>query len=97
MAEFEVDTTRLNSDINDVMDYVNNINNKLQDLERQVAELGKMWDGAAWETFQQAYTEDLNVLNTLVGDLRKIYGFENLAKTKYEECEKAVSGEIIGI
>lgn len=91
MAEFKVNTDRLKTDAEKVKGYVDRIQAKMTRLIKYLAELDAMWDGAASDSFQKAYKDDLLALSIMISNMAKLYGYENEAKVRYEICERQIS------
>ena len=92
-----VNTNRLHNDAEQVNACINNMKSEMKKLKESSAQLDAMWDGPSSEAFKAAFADDLAALNTILGNLQKIYSYENTAKTKYEACENKVSSFVASI
>ncbi len=93
----KVNTSRLGSDADKVQSSISQMRKQMETMKVQVSQLDKMWDGPSSEAFKNAFHDDMNMLNTILKNLDKIYKFEVNAKKKYEKCEKQVGSIISGI
>ena len=97
MAEFQVSTSRLNTDAEAVGRSVAQMSAKWSELKENLEKLDSMWDGATSETFKKTFREDIQALESVIKNLQKISGFEKMAEGKYEKCERIVSDIVAGI
>lgn len=97
MAEFQVSTSRLNTDAEAVGRSVAQMSAKLKELQDNLVKLDNMWDGPAGNTFKEAFREDVKALESVIKNLQKISEFEKTAGSKYEKCEREVSELVAGI
>lgn len=95
--QIRVNTGRMKQDVDNIMASVNQISMKYTDLIQKKAELDTMWDGPASESFKKVTEDDMIALATVIGNLKKVYEYENIARERYEQCENRISGEIAGI
>lgn len=97
MAEFQVSTSRLNTDAESVGQSVAQMSTKWRELKENLVKLDSMWDGPASETFKKAFREDIQALESVIKNLQKISEFEKMAEGKYEKCERTVADIVAGI
>lgn len=97
MAEFQVSTSRLNSDAEAVGRSIAQMSVRLKELQDNLVKLDSMWDGPAGNTFKEAFREDVKALESVIKNLQKISEFEKTAGNKYEKCEREVSELVAGI
>ena len=97
MADIKANTDRMKSDVERLNDLVKRIHDRHSDLMQKKQELDNMWDGPASEATKAAIQDDLNALQVMIENMKKIYQYENTAKDKYNSCENQISGIIAGI
>ena len=95
--KIKINTDSLNSDAQSVGDSIAKIRNVSARLRRELETLDSMWDGAASETFKSVYNSDLEFLDEVLKKLDSFNGFENSARSKYDDCEQKVRDVLSGI
>lgn len=90
-------TVRLSKDAESVDSDIKKINSEMEKLKGLSAQLDGMWDGPSSESFKRAFHSDMNELEKVINELKKIYDFETRARKEYEKCEKKVGQVIAGI
>ena len=72
--------------------------NRLQSDAEQVNNcIAQMWDGDGSEAFKAAFASDMKMLSSMIQNLKKVYQFEQTAKSKYNSCEQKVAEMIHNI
>lgn len=87
----KVNTQTLENDSNAIDGYLKDLSVQMENLQRSITELNKMWTGEAFNTFQSAVNSDLVALQAVIDNLKEVYRFEQTAKTEYESCEGKVA------
>ncbi len=98
MAEkIKVSTTKLNSDVTSMQNYLNKIKKEISSMKSDVTKLNKMWTGDANSAFDKAFQSDIESLDELRKAVDEIVKYETNAKTEYGSCENSVSSIISSI
>lgn len=90
----KVNTDSLHNDISSIAESIGNIERSVKGLEDAYAALSAMWEGPACEVFRVTYLDDIENLRTVIGNLKKINGFETEANNKYTACEGEIGSLI---
>ena len=69
IKKIKISTSRLSKDSEKVKQSINNISNKLSEMENSVSELDKMWDGESSEQFKKAFHDDIALAETMIKNL----------------------------
>ena len=97
MADFKINTDRLNSESGNVRDRISGIRKRQNNLVNYLSQLDSMWDGPSSEAFKKSYNDDLKALTTMISNLDKLYQYEQKAKDKYNSCERKVIDMVSGL
>lgn len=97
IKKIKISTSRLSKDSEKVKQSINNISNKLSEMENSVSELDKMWDGESSEQFKKVFHDDIALAETMIKNLENIYQYEENSAAKYDSCESKVEQMVKGI
>ena len=96
-GKIKVNTSRLNSDSNQISECIRAIKSEMGKMEASAGQLDSMWDGESSETFKSVFKEDRDLLAAVIISLEKIQKDEMDAKSKYYSCENKVSSLVSAI
>ena len=88
--KIKINTTRLNTDATEIAARIASLKKEMAAMKDSVNQMNNMWTGQAKNAFVKAFNDDMNALNTMIGNIESIHRFETNAKTKYENCERQV-------
>ena len=97
VSKIKINTNSLNADAGSVAESIAAIESSIQQLKNEYAAIDSMWDGPASEVFKAVYTDDIGELEENVRELRKLNGFENNARVKYDNCENRVGSIVASV
>lgn len=81
-----MNTGHLDSDAQQINHSIQQIRTMLQNLRKESLQLDHMWDGPASESFREEFEGDLDLLEQNIGNLEKIYGFEEDIRERFDRC-----------
>ena len=88
--QIKVNTQTLDTDSQTVLGYLKDIEKQKGNVASSMIELNRMWSGPAYDQFVAVVSDDLTRLDLLLENLKKIYNYEQRAKTEYEKCESQI-------
>lgn len=91
----KVNTTRLKTDADSIGGHIQKIETEIKGLRDDVRQLDAMWDGPSSETFKASFRDDINMLESIVKNMRKINRYEDSAQSGYNACERKVA-DLVG-
>lgn len=95
MAEtIKINTKTLGNDTDSVQKHLNQVLKMIQDMQKDVSEMNKMWTGAANSAFNQVFNDDIKLLLELSKSLQNIINYESTAITEYDNCENKIDSLI---
>lgn len=93
----EIDTDRLNADISDMREHLEELNRAQDQIYRCLENLRSMWQGPAQMTFYVQTQIDRAALQGLVRNLNNLVECMEYAKTEYDRCGDEVLEKIAAI
>lgn len=91
----KVNTMRLKTDADFIGGHIQKIETEIKGLRDDVRQLDAMWDGPSSETFKASFRDDIDMLESIIKNMRKINQYENSAQSSYNTCERKVA-ELVG-
>lgn len=95
--KFQVDTARLESEVDSMSQDVESLKNHAAAVQRALSELDGMWAGAAHDEFVVQRDNDYRVLTTFLDSLQKGISQMGKARQQYDTCEENVKARIRSI
>ena len=93
----EIDTNPLSSDIQTMIEQVTQVEHQTDRMFDAMAELDRMWDGAANAAFNQQFQIDNEYMKNLCTEVRHLIDCMKYAKEHYEQCEEEVYRSVAAI
>lgn len=93
----EIETGSLFSDIQSMTGEVGEAEQQTSQMFEAMAELDRMWDGAANAAFIHQFQIDYESMQNLCAEVRHLISCMEYAKKRYEECEDEVYQTIAAI
>lgn len=93
----EVNTAALVRDRDEIVGQLKFIEGKMADMKQAVAELDRMWTGAASQAFRQVFEDDMAFLLEVCQGIQKAIEYETNAVSEYNICENKVREQVQGI
>lgn len=95
MAEkIRVNTNTLQNDTTSISGDLKQVQRKIEAMQTDVTAMNQMWTGEANKAFNQAFNDDIKILQSLCEALEELIGYETTAKSEYDKCEKNVASLI---
>ena len=96
-TKIKINTNRLQSDAEQVNNCIAQMKAEMEKMQESVTRMDQMWDGDGSEAFKAAFASDMKMLSSMIQNLKKVYQFEQTAKSKYNSCEQKVAEMIHNI
>lgn len=93
----EIDTERLNVDITDMREHLEELDRAQQQIYRCLENLKAMWQGPAQMRFYAQTQIDQATLRGLMGNLENLVQCMEYAKNEYNRCSNEVQEKIAAI
>lgn len=95
--KLEIETTRLQKDIDDLRSHLRQIEQKGEQMMSGINALSQMWEGPAKEMFIAQFQSDYKSLQSMEDILETLIKNLEFAKENYDICETNVSSIISSI
>lgn len=94
LEKLEVETIRLNTDVENMTEYLDKIKKAKDAMETNIVNLNSMWDGEAKVAFVEQCNYDIETLSSIISEVDSFIKKWSIAKKKYDDCEMQVGNLI---
>lgn len=95
--QIRINTARLAADAAQIQRLVYAIQKEAEAIRQSVRELDTMWEGAGKEAFQQAFQEDIQLVQEAVNSMQELCDYDTNALQQYEQCSRKLAVLVAGI
>ena len=88
--QIRINTARLAADAAQIQRLVYAIQ-EAEAIRQSVRELDTMWEGAGKEAFQQAFQEDMELVQEAVNSIQELCDYDTNALQQYEQCSRKLA------
>jgi WXG100 family type VII secretion target len=95
--EIKVNTVALKNDADDVAGCIKAMESELEKMATSIAQLSSMWEGPTKMVFDKQFEADREAASDIIKELKLLNDYEEMAKNRYNQCEKKIEEIIASI
>jgi uncharacterized protein YukE len=86
----KINTLHLNRDAREVESCICKMQQETAKLKTSMSQLCGMWEGKGSKVFQAALQDDVQALEQVLKNLKKLHSYETYGRQEYESCGQKV-------
>ena len=95
--EIKVNTATLKNDADQIGQKIAAMEKQLESMHTSITQLNSMWEGPTKTAFAAVFENDRKAALQVIKELKSLNSYENMAKDKYNQCEKKIEEIVASI